>query len=109
VQYYVRCKNLSCSHIIIINFEEFYPKNREEIWIKYPSGFYTKCLNDHEHLYYASDVMARPQYFAASASGAMLGAILSLVHPIAGVIGIIGGGTLARNTEEKNAELFNRS
>jgi hypothetical protein len=109
LRYYIQCKNPTCVLNIYINFEQFFPRNREEIRQQYPSGFVLECLNGHSNYYYASDVMAHPQYFAASASGAMLGAILYINHPVAGAIGLVGGGALARNTEEKNADFFNRS
>ena len=107
MKYYVKCKN--CLVNIYLNFGNFYPASRDEIREKYPFSFLVECINNHSHYYVPSDVIAEARIFEAMTSGAVLGAILYFVHPVAGALGAVGGPVLARNAEERNTEAFNRS
>ena len=107
MKYFVACRN--CYQKIYINFENFYPKSRSEIREKYPFGFNLICSNNHNLVYRASDVNAEAQVITAMTSGVVLGAILYFIHPVAGVLGTLGGPALARNVEERNSIEFNRS
>ena len=107
--YYVLCTNINCNQKIFINFEQLFPLNRETIRRNYPGGFGLTCPNNHNQHYTAEDVRAEAALLAATASGAMLGGLLYLIHPTLGLLGFFSVGNLARISEINQAYEFNRS
>lgn len=102
---YVNCQDHP-EEKIYIQFRGDEPQHRNDIAL---SVFRVRCSITGEYNQYTSDDVIAEEGAQLPIAGAVLGALLFFVNPIAGLIGTIAGGVGGKISEEEKVNTFNGS
>ena len=104
MRYYVLCKDHPDEKIYVRLTDE--PKTRDAIPFEW---FTMSCTSSGVQHTYLTDEIVAEKGTALPLAGGLLGAVLYLVSPVAGIVGALVGAAKGTRTEEDRVRQFNSS